>query len=813
VSTAADRLPETDDDAAFLVELKEALRAPAPTPRVEGCVDLMEIGRGGQGVVYSAVQTSTRRKVAVKVLHDLPGRVRDARRRFARELEIVSRLRDPRLAQVFDGGETEDGRPFVVMEFVDGVPLLDAEVVRDARARGWAGSSRLPALALFAEICAAVEVAHRRGVIHRDLKPSNILVDERGSPRVLDFGLAKAAGLADDALSATANGSFLGSLPWTSPEQAEGRVDKVDVRSDVYSLGATLYHAVVGAPPVPKDAAPRAVFAAVVETPPARPSLAVPTIDRDLEAILLRALEKDPNARYATAADMARDLRAAALGEPIEARRASAWRALAAAARRRRRATIATAVLAVAAAFAAVVFWNQNRRIAAEAARAEGALDFVLDALGAVDPSREGAETKLVDALDAASATLDERLSAEDDARRLKFRRRLAELYATFGRFDRALAEGEAAATLANRIGFPRGSDEHRAYLRGEGARAVALRRLGRSSEAETLLAKTHESLVEAFGARDGAALDVLSERAQAARALGRLDEAAAFATSVLDATTAATDASDGLLARGFAFDTLAAIAEDRGDPQAAEVPAREALATLRRCGPKHEGQAIVALSNLGNLLLTLGKAEAAAELLESSLPRLDAAYGADHPTTLGVRHNLGAAWIAAGRPAEAVATLRVVYDKRREKLGADAAKTLGTLNELVVACSKAGLREETGRLARELFEARLRTKDRSPIDFFVAGNNLAAWLRDNGPIDEALSVHRSFIDEAIATLPSDHVELAVFRATFGRSLAVKGLAAEAAPHLRAALVVLEARLGPDHPSTKTVRSFLASLD
>ncbi len=298
-----------------------------PKLAIPGYEFLDELSRGGQGLVYKARQESTRRIVAVKVLR--AGYFADAREkmRFEREVHILGRLKHPNIVTIYDSGQV-DGRPFFVMDYING-SALDEHVAAFAGAPPTTMTGSTPSrrpfahtLELFAGICDAVHAAHLRGIIHRDLKPSNIRVDEEGQPHILDFGLAKLT--AEEGEPAmTLAGQFLGSLPWSSPEQAESNPDKIDVRTDIYSLGVVLYQLVTGRFPYDVTGHMRDVLERIAKQDPVRPSSVCKEIDAELETILLKCLSKEPERRYQSAGDLARDVNLYLSGEAIEAKRDS----------------------------------------------------------------------------------------------------------------------------------------------------------------------------------------------------------------------------------------------------------------------------------------------------------------------------------------------------------------------------------------------------------------------------------------------------------------------------------------------------------
>lgn len=292
-----------------------------PADAFPGYELVREIHRGGQGVVYLAIQKSTNRKVAIKVIKEGPFSGTKERARFEREVHILGALNHPNIVAIHDSGQVQ-GLSFVVMDYIAGQPL-DAYLASTERSIG-------DILKLFVTICSAVNEAHLRGVVHRDLKPGNILVDGNGQPKILDFGLAKmSTPESSDAKGAAAmmtmTGQFIGSLPWASPEQAGGTPDLVDIRTDVYSLGVILYQMLTGKFPYQVIGNMRDVLENILRAEPARPSTVRRQINDEVETIVLKCLSKERDRRYQSAGELGRDLSRYLSGQPIEAKRDSGW--------------------------------------------------------------------------------------------------------------------------------------------------------------------------------------------------------------------------------------------------------------------------------------------------------------------------------------------------------------------------------------------------------------------------------------------------------------------------------------------------------
>jgi serine/threonine-protein kinase len=281
--------------------------APPTAPAPPGYELLQVLGRGGVGVVYKARQAGLNRLVALKMLlagaHADPGQIG----RFRREAEAVARIRHPHIVAVYDFGEL-DSCPYFSLEYLPGGNLA-----------GRLTAGPLPpreAAALVEPLARAVHFAHERGVVHRDLKPANVLLAEDGTPKVADFGLAKMLG-GDDGLTST--GAVLGTPGYMAPEQARGGSKAAGPAADLYALGAILYECLTGRPPFQGET-PLLTLAQVVIADPAPPFRLQPGTPRDLSAVCMKCLEKDPRRRYPSALALAEDLRRFLAGERTEAR-------------------------------------------------------------------------------------------------------------------------------------------------------------------------------------------------------------------------------------------------------------------------------------------------------------------------------------------------------------------------------------------------------------------------------------------------------------------------------------------------------------
>ncbi|MCI0339976.1 MAG: protein kinase [Planctomycetales bacterium] len=425
----------------------DALRTEAERPRHAserlGPYELLEeIGRGGMGVVWRARDTRLGREVAVKVMISGEHASPEAIARFMREARAAGQLGvHPNIVPVLDVGE-ESARHYIVMDLVDGKPLdklIDEGAIAPKRAAEIAR-----------QVALGVAHAHRKGILHRDLKPANVLVTRDGVPKLTDFGLAR---FVEDAGGLTRSGALVGTPHYMAPEQAEGQLDAIGVRTDVYGLGATLYEMLTERPPFDGGTSAQILRQVLLEEPRA-PRRLNPAVPRDLETVCLKALEKDPGRRYDAAETLARDLERFAKGEPIAARPISRVERVVRWARRRPAAAVAILALAALAGVGVVAgaaAWESSTRRAARFEEGRSAMasrdyDGAIERFAAVLQTRpEDAEASRL--LEEARAGQALRRSERDREQRAMARAAAAEAFSRAGT-ERLASYREAAERL-----------------------------------------------------------------------------------------------------------------------------------------------------------------------------------------------------------------------------------------------------------------------------------------------------------------------------------------------------------------------------
>ncbi len=458
-----------NDQLIDLLQKSAAPRTNSNLRLVAGYQILRELGRGGMGVVYLAVQPALRRQVALKMIARSADAGEQELSRFRREAEATAALHHPYIAQVYDVGEL-DGQPYIAMELVRGCTLSDYLLTRPLRFD--------EATDLLIKLSQAMQHAHAKGIVHRDLKPPNILLEQNGvnepyegelHPKIVDFGLAKQI---DSSTTVTSTGIIVGTPSYMSPEQAVGNNAMVGPSTDVYSLGAILYEALTGRPPF-KGASPIETLAQVRTAEPAKPSALRPGMPRDLETICLKCLEKSPGDRYLTAEALLEDLGRFKDGRPILARPAGrlfrTWKLT------KRHPALASLIGVIIVATTSVVaigtVYNASLRSALKTAkeeqvRADGnfqyalqAVEQMLDRVGfsklADTPEMEGVRAELLaDAVGFYSKLLEGQPRADVDSRRQYYgaMARLGKLQWTLGDDESALNNLQRAIELQQQL-------------------------------------------------------------------------------------------------------------------------------------------------------------------------------------------------------------------------------------------------------------------------------------------------------------------------------------------------------------------------
>ena len=375
-----DAQPANKDSDAEASDPAVAAAGHRTAPTVPGYRLLRRLGEGGQGHVWQAIRLASDEKVALKIIGRTQLDSPQAQARFEQGFQTLALLDHPNIVKGLDHGLLPTGESWHAMEYVSGYTLTEYVERLDAAELGQAGIKRRlrfplrAVLDLFGKVCGAVEAAHRVGVIHRDLKPSNILVDETGEPRLVDFGLARLPE-APSATLMTLTGQFIGSPAWASPEQVEGRPERVDVRSDVYALGVVLYHALTGTFPYDVEGPLAQTFDRILHADPVPPRSCARFIDADLQAVMLKALAKSRERRYQTVAEFRADLERYLRGQAVSAKGDSVayvtWRLI----RRHRVVAVAAALVLLLSGVYAVTMTLLYRRATQAEAHARTAAD------------------------------------------------------------------------------------------------------------------------------------------------------------------------------------------------------------------------------------------------------------------------------------------------------------------------------------------------------------------------------------------------------------------------------------------------------
>jgi tetratricopeptide (TPR) repeat protein/tRNA A-37 threonylcarbamoyl transferase component Bud32 len=816
------------DEDLLLGELRRSRADRSAPPQIPGYDDLREIRRGGQGIVYSGVQRSTKRRVAVKILigGDLAGDA--ARRRFEREIDLAASLRHPGIVRVYDSGLTSAGWPYLVMEFVEGLPLSEFLRTSDPASQSHSPSKVIP---LFAKVAAALAHAHQHGVIHRDLKPSNIRVDSAGEPRILDFGLAKLhTSQPSDASVVSQSGQFVGSLPWASPEQVSGDAALVDVRTDVYALGVMLYRELTGRFPYAVDGNVRDVVDAILTADPPAPRSLSREISEDCQTVVLKCLAKDPARRYQSAADLEADLAALITGDPVRARADSTWYALSRRVRRYKVVAATGAVIASTAVVALAVsvwFWTEAAHARDLESQAKGeAVQSRDDAVKARDKAQSEASQRAE-----AMAFLERMLTSADpgrDGRNVKvadvLRRAAAELAAGGGPRSAPLLEATTRAAVGrtySALGLP---DDARRHL----SRALELRRANlppghedilsvegfliqlesRAGQTAKAIADADEAVATAqriHGPDSAPALRMRSIRAEVYLNASRLDDALKEMTSTLEAQRRVLGNAN--VDTIVSMTGLGVILRQMSRTDDAEKLYREAM-NLKPY-PEDHPDWLDLYSNLVQAIHDQNRLKEAEPMYRDLIERQSRVLGADHPSTLVNRSNYATLLIDLGRldgPDGAEAVIRATYAALTRTIGPDRFETLLALNNLAKVVQDQGRLEESLPLWEQCYDAMKRTLGPGHRSTLITGANLGVVLSGLKRYDQSVKLQREIVDEQVKSIGPDHISTLISTNNLARTLQTMGKPEEAIGYFKTVSEAATRTLQEGHLTTGLLR-------
>jgi tetratricopeptide (TPR) repeat protein len=702
------------------------------------------LGEGGMGTVWLAEQTApVKRMVAVKLIKaGMDSRAVLAR--FEAERQALALMDHPNIAKVFDAGAAPDGRPFFVMEVVNGVPITR-----------FADENRLTLrqrLELFVPVCQAIQHAHQKGVIHRDLKPSNILValcDGAPVPKVIDFGVAKATGpqLTEQTLD-TGFGTVIGTVEYMSPEQAGlNRLD-VDTRSDVYSLGVLLYELLAGSPPFTRaeTAGVLEMLRVIREREPSRPSAKLSTADGlstlaanrrmepakltksvrgELDWVVMKALEKDRDRRYETANDLALDLQRYLADEPVAAGPPGArYRVRKFLQRNRGRVVAASLVLALTIGGLAANNWlirleqaktkserdtaiREKNRADEQAAVAEAITNFFEEdilfqstAYQAPIGDRPPPEVSLQEAVNRAAVKVGERFRGKPYVE-ARVRGTIANVLLQYRDLDRAAEHAQTAVDLCRQV-LGETDDEH--SIHAIGILGWIRVRQQRHEESEKLFVETLGRSRRALGEDHQSTGVALGQLGECLSMLGKYEEARPLLLRSVEMALRDGECPSAQMARN----NLARLYEEQGRFADAETLFRKALAENRRLQGDAAPNTLILLRNLADLYHQTGRADKAKPLLQEALDGERKAFGALRPSELAeIVKALCDVYASLGRSADGVKLSEQFRDEFEMRLGPDHLHTLMMLKNVGWAYMYAGKLPEAIALLRKVREGR----------------------------------------------------------------------------------------------------------
>lgn len=770
-------------------ELSDAAVDPWKNRRIDAWTIKHRIADGGMGAVFLAERSDDqyRQNVALKIM-TAQLLAKDAVTRFRSERQILASLSHPNIAKLIDGGSTEEQLPYLVMEYIDGLPID-----RYCDENKLSVSERL---GLFLKVCAAVDFAHRNLIVHRDLKPNNILVDKHGEPKLLDFGIAKLleSNSSMQTVAVTRAGSLLMTPEYASPEQVRG--EPISVVTDVYALGVLLYRMLTGQSPYGSQISSKHdMERAIIESVPKRPSTVVTghtddidtqnsidigidfakvpdrlrrTLSGDLDNIVLKSLQKDPERRYHSVRAQIEDIRNYLAQRPVTARPDTIGYRTAKFVARHLSAVIATSTVLLAAVATTTYYTTQlaaERDIAQqEREAAEQVTDFLVDIFAATEAGKPDAETVTIrEVLDRGADKIDESL-ADQPLIHARLLQHIARTYSSIARYDDALEKyrdaltifrretGESADTAHAQYRFANAFlplkdwqtthdnylvalDMHRAQAQPDQEQIAQIlrlmvytsQRLGNNDEAESYLNEMIPLIESIYGPEDPQYANGLYSRATMLRTLGRYEEAIEHARNA-----------------------LRIIIDYYGEDAASTVNYRHVVGLIEW--------------DRGHYLEAL-------EQYERGIAVRAAILGPDHPSLFNIMFSYGATLAKLERYEEAAASHQRLIELQREVRGPDnfdVAYTSGAYGMVLLKLDRVDEAEAA----------------------FVNADRI--WELNYGP---------GYLESGVATIGLGHVAWA------------RGDEATARAYYQSGIAVRESGRGKDHPATARAVASLADLE
>jgi serine/threonine protein kinase len=793
-----------------------------------------QIGEGGFGTVWMAEQAQpVRRQVALKIIKQGMD-TKEVIARFEQERQALAMMDHPHIAKVFDAGATELGRPFFVMELVRGVKITD-----------YCDEANLPTperLALFIQVCNAVQHAHQKGIIHRDLKPSNILValhDGTPMPKIIDFGVAKATQelRLTELTIHTQIQQMIGTPLYMSPEQAEIGGSDIDTRSDIYSLGVLLYELLTGRTPFDPEELMRKGYEemrrVIREEEPKKPSTALQTMAPDLRTrvaqrrqedaakmagllrgdldwIVMKAIEKDRTRRYETANWLSVDIQRFLLNETVSARPPSATYRFQKFARRNKLALgIATMVAVVLSVATGISLWQAKIAIAAKkeatkrAEESDAIATFLTSIFQSADPLRDGRSITVVEILGRAARELEADVSI-DAERKAKMQSYLSNTYRSLGLPNEGIPLQEQLRDyLASTLGA-----EHPETLNALHNLARLYADVGRRDEALIIQERVRALLGKILGPEHSDTLQAIEDLSISYFAAGRQQEAIAMLERVLAVQRKLHGALDPNVVMDM--NNLASFYEAAGRPADA-LEMREKVLELRlKAGSREHPNTLMAIGNLAISYAHAGRREEAIKMTEEMLPLCRKVFGPENVYTLIAMVNLADYYADAGHHDKAIELYERAVEGFRKQNGSEDPNTLTAIDALARSYFSVGRHDEAIALQEQILQTSKKINGRDHRDTFRIQLNLADSYFGVDRRDEALELRLSARDGFLKADGEDHPHTIIAMSDLADSYFAAGSHDEAL-QLRIKVMTTRRRTqGKDNPDTLKAMTALA---